>query len=1099
MNVEWFIFNASPSLNIDLLPAAYPFVAALAGLVLVILIQNFDIFGSFSRHQWGIFAGCLVAAPVLGGVLAVRFGASSVLGPAWLPLLGYLPLTVAALWLGPAPALVVGLATGLTWALFLSSRLTQPFEVAFIATMAATALNQPYRGTLADGLRQPLFALPLAAVLIGWPLELLSIFFTGPASMLANLDQTVTLIVPLLLVNLALAVAAGGLLQIVLLRQPNWHPAADTERRPAPWAVHLSQRIIISFVPGALLAISLLVGVVTVTSYRAASSLVTAQMLRDAETASGQTLFFIQIGRSLIRDLARGTDLLTTDPADRRSRLEEGVQAVPFFSQLVVVDAAGEPLSAYPALTIGDTLSAEEISLAEAALSGGNPAEVTRFTEPGEAAGMSFITSIKDPDTGATIGALIGRTDLDTNPILAPAEEVLRQGFVESGEGFLVDEQNRILLSPAHPDRQQQTANFADLQSLRSPDSSTFRQREPDGTRRLIVIRPVEGGFEWSVVLVVPNEVVLGRALQIALPTLLLLLVLTAVALPVILALVRQIGEPLEELAAAADRMAEGQLGSPLTVSGDNEVGRLGRAFEEMRVRLERRLTEQERLLNVSRSVSTNLELFRAIPPILSSAADLTDAAAVRMVLRRGPDQPLQAYVTGEAAAGMAALDSQLIDLVEQEGTVVISQFWRAAGSLDTSGLAVAPGSLVAFPLRTDTHFHGIMWLGFEMEHAFEQSEMTFLSTLAGQAAVAAANARLFADAEEGRRKLEAVLESTADGMIVVDNEGRVTLINPAAEAYLDLRAEQTVGQRATDVIPDPQLASLMTDLQEPVASLEMPQGKGATLLAACSTIVGHDGTISGRVAILRDITPLKELDNLKTVFLRMVSHDLRSPLTYMRGFASMLPLSGALNQKQTEALKRINDGIEHISQMTERLTYLSRLTFGEEAELDYNLADMQELLAEVAARHKPAAEDQEINLSVEVQPDLPLLLLDGMLYGQAVQNLVQNALKYTPEGGRIQVRAYLEDGGTELTTCVSDTGMGIRPEDQARLFEAFYRVPHREGDPPRPKGSGIGLALVKAIAQAHGGEVRVESEWEKGSSFFISIPVRRAKDLKRT
>jgi signal transduction histidine kinase len=218
-----------------------------------------------------------------------------------------------------------------------------------------------------------------------------------------------------------------------------------------------------------------------------------------------------------------------------------------------------------------------------------------------------------------------------------------------------------------------------------------------------------------------------------------------------------------------------------------------------------------------------------------------------------------------------------------------------------------------------------------------------------------------------------------------------------------------------------------------------------------------------------------------------------------MRGFASMLPLSGLLNQKQTEALKRINDGIEHISQMTERLTYLSRLTFGEEAELDYNLADMQELLTEVAARHTPAAEDQEIELSVEAQPDLPLVLLDGMLYGQAVQNLVQNALKYTPEGGRIQVRAYLEDGGTELTICVSDTGMGIRPEDQARLFEAFYRVPHREGDPPRPKGSGIGLALVKAIAQAHGGEVRVESKWEEGSSFFISIPVRRAKDLKRT
>ena len=1098
MNVEWLIYNRSPALNIDLLPAAYPFAVALAVLVFVVLVQNWDAFTSFDRRRWGIFAACLIAAPLLSGVLIIHFNAASTLGSAWLPLLGYLPLAVAALWLGLSPALVIGLVTGLTWALFVTARLTQPFEIALVGAAAAASLNQRYRGSLADALRRPLAALPLVVVLIGWPLELLAIFITGPASTLANLDQTAALILPVLLSNLGVALIAAGVLEIALLIRPGWHPAVGADRHPAPWAVHLSQRIIITFVPGALLSISLLVGVVTITSYRAASSLVTAQMLRDADTAGSQTLFFVQIGRSLIRDLARNTDLMTGDPADRRSRLEEGVQSVPFFSQLVVVDTSGQTLGAYPALTTGDAITADEASRIDFALDGGVPTEIARFTEPGNAVGMSFIASIEDPATGQIIGALVGRTNLDTNPILEPATTLLRQSFVESGEGFLVDDQNRILLYPARPDRQQQTASFEDLRSLRSPDGSTFRQREPDGTRRLIVIRPIQGHSDWSVVLVVPNEVVLGRALQIALPTLLLLLILTAVALPLILALVRRIGEPLEALAGAADRIAEGQLDNPLGVSGEDEVGRLGRAFEEMRVRLERRLTEQDRLLNVSRSVSANLELFRAMPPILGSAADLTDAAGVRVVLRRAADQPLQTYATGDAATGMAPLDSQLFDLVEREGTVVISQFWRASGSLDASGLSDPLGSLVAFPLRSDTHFHGVMWLGFKEEHVFEQSEMTFLSTLAGQAAVAAANARLFAEADEGRRKLEAVLESTADGMIVVDNEGRVTLINPAAEEYLNLRAEQTIGQRAIDVIPDPQLASLMTDLQEPVASLEMPQETGATLLAACSTIVGHDGAISGRVAILRDITPLKELDNLKTVFLRMVSHDLRSPLTYMRGFASMLPLSGSLNQKQNEALKRINDGVEHISQMTERLTYLSRLTFGEEAELDYNLADMKDLLDEVVTRHTPAAEDRKINLSVEVQPDLPLVLLDGMLYGQAVQNLVQNALKYTPENGRVQLRAYIEDGGAGLTTCVSDTGMGIRPEDQVRLFEAFYRVPHREGDPPRPKGSGIGLALVKAIAQAHGGTVRLESEWEKGSTFFITIPVRQAKDLNR-
>lgn len=1096
MNVDWFILNLSPSLNIDLLPGAYPFLAALASLVVVLFVRDLGSFRAFDPRRWGVFVSCLIAAPLLAASLVVRFDTGTSLAEVSLALLGYVPLIVSALWLGTAPSLVVGLLTGLVWALFDTGRVSQPFEIALIAAATSAILSQHYRGLFADLLRQPVAALPLTAILFGWPLALLSIFLTGQLSVLANLDYAVTLVGPVLLGEAGMALLAGGIVQLVLLRWSVWHPAANVEKQSAPWAVHLSQRILLTFVPGALVAITLLVGIVSLTSYRAASSSVTGQMLRDANTASNQVLFFVQIGRSLIRDLALNEQIMATPPPQLQAQLEEGVQSVPFFRQLVVVDAAGEVLGAYPALTTGDDLTDTEQNRIDIALEGDVPTEVVRLSQPGSAIGMSFVSSIQDPSSGEVIGVLIGRTNLDTNPILEPVVTILNKGSVESAEGFLIDDQNLILLYPAQPERQQEVVTFDGLQSLPSLPGNVFRQRESDGRRRLIVLQPVEGRSDWSVVLAAPNEVVLAQALRIALPTLLVLLVLIAVALPLILALARRMGEPLEELAGAADRIAEGQLDQPLSVFGEDEVGRLGRAFEEMRIRLERRLTEQDRLLNVSRSVSSNLELFRAMPPILSSAADLTAASGVRVVLRRGPDQPFQTYATGEAAPGMASFDAQVLDLVERQGTVVITQLWRASESLDTSTLTVPLRSLVGFPLRSDTQFHGVLWLGFEEEHIFEQSEMTFLSTLAGQAAVAVANARLFTEAEEGRRKLEAVLESTADGMLVVDNEGRLTLLNPAAEDYLNLRAEHVIGRKAVEVIANSHLTGLLTDLQDPVASLEMPQENGTTLLAACSTIVGHDGAISGRVAILRDITPLKELDNLKTVFLRMVSHDLRSPLTYMRGFATMLPLSGSLNQKQLDGLKRINEGIELISLMTERLTYLSRLTFGEEAELEYNLVDMSDLLVEATQRLTPFAEDKNIAVAIDVQEKMPLVLLDGMLFGQAIQNLVQNALKYTPDDGEVALHCYIEDDGKNLTTSVSDTGMGIRQEDQDRLFEAFYRVPHREGDPLRPKGSGIGLALVKAIAQAHSGTVRLESEWGKGSTFYITIPVRSTSDL---
>ena len=207
-----------------------------------------------------------------------------------------------------------------------------------------------------------------------------------------------------------------------------------------------------------------------------------------------------------------------------------------------------------------------------------------------------------------------------------------------------------------------------------------------------------------------------------------------------------------------------------------------------------------------------------------------------------------------------------------------------------------------------------------------------------------------------------------------------------------------------------------------------------------------------------------------------------------------MMPLSGDLNERQNEALSRIEDGIEHITEMTNRLSHLSRLQFGEDAELEMTFVDVEELIEEELQRHNRPAEQKEIQLVTEAAPELPLVLCDGLLYGQAVTNLVQNALKFTPEKGTITVRAYPGDENT-VVIAVADTGMGIREEDRVHLFEAFYRVPQREGDPPRPRGSGLGLALVRAIADAHNGRVWVESTFGEGSTFYLEMPVRPRKD----
>jgi two-component system phosphate regulon sensor histidine kinase PhoR len=867
MSFNWFAFRGPPYLEFRLSPAGLLVTVLYAGLLAWIVWRDRGTFRSFERHQWWGFAALLISAPLLAGTLFLRFSTAG--GSLILPLLGFLPLLASALWLGAAPAALTGLLAGLTWALFETGRLTQPFEVALLCGVFGLALQQPFRSRLSQWLRMPVIAAPAGALFAGWPLQIIAILVTGLDTPLNNLAQALALALPALAVYLVCAVIAGVTLQLILARWPALHPIGEADLIPAPWEQHLQSRILYSIVPFAILFVVLLAAVVAVTAYTVATRMV-------------------------------------------------------------------------------------------------------------------------PPDMGSS------------------------------------------------------------------------------------------------------------ALLAIALPPLVMVLLAAAAVIPLVVALSRQVVVPLEKLAQAADEMARGRLDQPLGISGEDEVGRLGRAFEVTRISLGERLDELERLLSVSRSVASSLELFRSIPPILNSALDVAHAGGVRIVLRGRGGQPPQVYAAGEHAAVMAVLDGQLLDLVEKQGTLVISRLWRASGSLDLSNLPPDDSleALVALPLRSETSFHGILWLGYDQEHLFEQSELTFLSTLAGQAAIAVANAQLFTEAAEGRRKLETVLESTADGMIATDNQGRIVLLNPAAEKIFDVRAEQVVNRMAVDVIENPHLAVSLTNLQEPAVMLEMPHRGGLIYAANTSTMVSHDGVILGRVAVLRDITALKELDNIKTVFLRMVSHDLRSPLTYMRGYASMLPLSGGLNERQVEALDRISEGIKHIEQMTERLTYLSRLQFGESAELEFTLVDVEELLQEEVSRYTELARQKNVAFEMDVEAKLPLLLCDGLLYAHAVTNLLQNALKYTPEGGHIRVQACQNDDGQSITVSVIDNGRGIREEDQLHLFEAFYRVPQREGDPPRPRGSGLGLALVRAIADAHNGTIGVESVFGKGSRFHITLPLRHPGEL---
>jgi signal transduction histidine kinase len=217
------------------------------------------------------------------------------------------------------------------------------------------------------------------------------------------------------------------------------------------------------------------------------------------------------------------------------------------------------------------------------------------------------------------------------------------------------------------------------------------------------------------------------------------------------------------------------------------------------------------------------------------------------------------------------------------------------------------------------------------------------------------------------------------------------------------------------------------------------------------------------------------------------VSHDLRSPLTYMQGFASMLPMVGEMNTKQQDHLDRIIGGIEQMTDLLDKVLDAGRL----DPETGYydlarEACDVADMARSVVKTYTPNAEKKNLKLTAVIDPDIPVLSLDAAMLRRALNNLVDNAIKYTPEGGSIMVNAHAEDG--TLLLAVTDTGLGISEENQKILFNRFRRVRRKEHT--KIKGIGLGLFIVKHVAQRHGGDAWVESREGQGSQFFIRIPL---------
>jgi two-component system phosphate regulon sensor histidine kinase PhoR len=342
------------------------------------------------------------------------------------------------------------------------------------------------------------------------------------------------------------------------------------------------------------------------------------------------------------------------------------------------------------------------------------------------------------------------------------------------------------------------------------------------------------------------------------------------------------------------------------------------------------------------------------------------------------------------------------------------------------------------------------------------------------------------------RNEREAVLSSMVEGVLAVDTEERVIAVNAAAARLLDTEPAAAEGKTIQEVVRNPDLQHVVAQTlggHRPVeADIVLRVGVEDRNLQANGTLLHGDGGGEdvGAVVVLNDVTRLKRLEAVRRDFVANVSHELKTPVTSIKGFAETLE-DGALEDPETARrfIRIIAGQADRLNAIIEDLLALSTLEqSGDSPLLQFEETDLCDVVAVALSVCAPKAEAKSIDL-VEDCPGQARALVSPPLLEQAVVNLVDNAVKYSPQGSRVEVS--LQSAGEEVVIGVSDKGVGIAREHLPRLFERFYRV-----DKARSRdmgGTGLGLAIVKHIAQIHGGHVSVESVVGVGSTFRIHLP----------
>ncbi|MBU6350461.1 MAG: cell wall metabolism sensor histidine kinase WalK [Chloroflexi bacterium] len=545
-------------------------------------------------------------------------------------------------------------------------------------------------------------------------------------------------------------------------------------------------------------------------------------------------------------------------------------------------------------------------------------------------------------------------------------------------------------------------------------------------------------------------------------------------------------------------------------------------------------LRQLEFLLRISRAMASRLDLPSLLELILRSAAEMVGAPAGMILLQSEHTlfDPALAVTPQFQVRALYAIPTEALHhfepLLDASAMRLVQEAVAAAAEsppvidlgsrvhLVEEELDTVLGQVVALPLLFEEELLGLIYL-FRSNYAFSQLDWQFLQGFADQAAVAVRNARLYTLLSAERSRLFTILSNSAEGILILTRDRIVVAINQALASMVGMAPEDAVGRPCSAVLPLESVSgtdfcrdeSYKGQFSEPNLHSEgvliRPGDKRLVLAVTYTPLYTESGRLINIIVNVHDITRFREEEEMKSTFTSIISHELKTPVALIKGYAQTLARPDARWDAETSrsSLQIIEEEADRLEGLIDNLLDASRIQ-AQGLKLDFADVDLEHLLRRLAEAYRTQTQNHRIE--VVFDNSLPSIWGDEERLRQLFTNLLSNAIKYSPQGGAIRVGGWLHRSeapeaaplpgnplaplaaGDFVVIYVADHGIGIPASDLPRIFDRYYRVDSTLRR--STAGAGLGLYLARTIVEAHGGQIWATSEQGKGTTFFVALPL---------